>query len=291
MGLQFKFNVILAGCFVFGLAVSSVLFYQVSRSEAIEQVQSQIDVMRAQALSVRKYTSDEIQPLLADQSAVQFLPQTVPSFSAQTVFRSFRERFPDFYYKEAALNPTNPSDLAKDWEVELIETLRKNPNMDRDVRIRQTDNGPYYTVSYPLTIRNKDCLVCHSTPDVAPPSMVALYGNKNGFGWQLNETVGAQIFSVPMSIADRKIWRNFGLFLGITSFIFLVLLVLLDVLLHRMVIVPVRNMAKTAEEVSLGDTTVPEYDYKSPDEIGSLSKSFNRMRRSLDSALKMLESS
>ncbi len=291
MGLQFKFNVILAGCFVFGLAVSSVLFYQVSRSEAIEQVQSQIDVMRAQALSVRKYTSDEIQPLLADQSAVQFLPQTVPSFSAQTVFRSFRERFPDFYYKEAALNPTNPSDLAKDWEVELIETLRKNPNMDRDVRIRQTDNGPYYTVSYPLTIRNKDCLVCHSTPDVAPPSMVALYGNKNGFGWQLNETVGAQIFSVPMSIADRKIWRNFGLFLGITSFIFLVLLVLLDVLLHRMVIVPVRNMAKTAEEVSLGDTSVPEYDYKSPDEIGSLSKSFNRMRRSLDSALKMLESS
>ena len=291
MGLQFKFNVILAGCFVFGLAVSSVLFYQVSRSEAIEQVQSQIDVMRAQALSVRKYTSDEIQPLMADQSAVQFLPQTVPSFSAQTVFRSFRERFPDFYYKEAALNPTNPSDLAKDWEVELIETLRKNPNMDRDVRIRQTDNGPYYTVSYPLTIRNKDCLVCHSTPDVAPPSMVALYGNKNGFGWQLNETVGAQIFSVPMSIADRKIWRNFGLFLGITSFIFLVLLVLLDVLLHRMVIVPVRNMAKTAEEVSLGDTSVPEYDYKSPDEIGSLSKSFNRMRRSLDSALKMLESS
>ncbi len=111
--LQFKFNVILAGCFVLGLAVSSLIFYQVSRNEAIEQLQSQIDVMRSQALSVRKYTSEEIQPLLADQSAVQFLPQTVPSFSAQTVFRSFRDRFPDFFYKEAALNPTNPSDLAR----------------------------------------------------------------------------------------------------------------------------------------------------------------------------------
>lgn len=289
MGLQFKFNVILAGCFVIGLAISSIVFYQLSRAEAIEQLQSQIDVMRAQALSVRKYTSDEIQPLLADQSAVQFLPQTVPSFSAQTVFRSFRDRFPDFYYKEAALNPTNPSDRAKDWEVELIEALRKNPSLERDVRIRQTDNGPYYTVSYPLTIRNRECLVCHSTPDKAPPSMVALYGDKNGFGWQLNETVGAQIFSVPMSIADKKIWQNFGLFLGITSAIFLALLVLLDVLLHRMVIVPVRSMAKTAEQVSLGDTSAAEYDYESQDEIGSLSKSFNRMRRSLDSALKMLE--
>lgn len=289
MGLQFKFNVILAGCFVLGLAISSVLFYQVSRNEAIEQLQSQIDVMRSQALSVRKYTSDEIQPLLADQSAVQFLPQTVPSFSAQTVFRSFREHFPDFFYKEAALNPTNPSDLAKDWEVELIETLRKNPQLERDVRIRQTPAGAYYTVSYPLTIRNKDCLTCHSTPEAAPPSMVALYGNKNGFGWQLNETVGAQIFSVPMSIADTKIWRSFGLFVGITSAIFLVLLVLLDVLLHKMVIVPVRSMAQTAEQVSLGDTSAPEYTYESSNEIGSLSQSFNRMRRSLDSALKMLE--
>lgn len=291
MGLQFKFNMILAGVFVLGLAVSSILFYQVSRNEAMEQLQSQIDVMRAQALSVRKYTSDEIQPLLADQSAVQFLPQTVPSFSAQTVFRAFRERFPDFFYKEAALNPTNPSDLAKDWEVELIENLRKNPQLERDVRIRNTPTGAYYTVSYPLTIRNKDCLVCHSTPEAAPASMVALYGNKNGFGWQLNETVGAQIISVPMSIADSKIWKSFALFLGITSVIFLVLLVLLDVLLYQMVIVPVRTMAKTAEQVSLGDTSAPEYAYESSNEIGSLSSSFNRMRRSLDSALKMLESS
>jgi HAMP domain-containing protein len=291
MGLQFKFNVILAGCFVLGLAISSVIFYQVSRNEAIEQLQSQIEVMRSQALSVRKYTSEEIQPLLADQSAVQFLPQTVPSFSAQTVFRSFRDRFPDFFYKEAALNPTNQSDLAKDWEVELIETLRKNPQLERDVRVRQTPTGAYYTVSYPLTIRNKDCLVCHSTPEAAPPSMVALYGSKNGFGWQLNETVGAQIFSVPMSIADAKIWRSFGLFVGITSTIFLALLVLLDVLLHKMVIVPVSSMAKTAERVSLGDTAAPEYTYESSNEIGSLSQSFNRMRRSLDSALKMLENS
>lgn len=289
MGLQLKFNIILAACFVVGLAVSSVLFYQVSKSEAIEQLQSQIDVMRSQALSVRKYTSDEIQPLLADQSTVQFLPQSIPSFSAQTVFRNFRASFPDFFYKEAALNPTNPADLAKDWEVEIIEMLRKNPSVERDIRIRDTPAGAFYTVTYPLVIRNKDCLICHSTPEAAPPSMVALYGNKNGFGWKLGETIGAQIFSVPMSIASNKIWRSFGLFLGITSFIFLVLIVLLDILLYRMVIQPVRAMASTAEQVSLGEADVAEYEYKSPDEIGSLSKSFNRMRRSLDSALKMLE--
>jgi protein-histidine pros-kinase len=289
MGLQLKFNLILVVTFLIGLALSSFVFYQLSRSEAMEQLQSQIDVIRAQALSVRRYTAEEIQPLLADQSSVQFLPQTVPSFSAQTVFRSFRERYPQFFYKEAALNPTNPSDQAKGWEVEVIEALRKNPGMDRDVRIRDTENGQVYTATYPLVIRNADCLSCHSTPDKAPPSLIALYGSKNGFGWKLNETIGAQIISVPMANADAKIWRNFILFISITSAIFLCLLVLLDVMLHRLVIRPVRNMAATAEKVSMGDASVPEYEYPAADEVGSLSRSFNRMRRSLDSAMKMLE--
>ena len=123
MGLQLKFNLILAACFLFGLVVSSILFYQLSRREAIDQLQSQIDVIRAQALSVRRYTSEEIQPLLADQSSVQFLPQTIPSFSAQTVFRNFRAAYPQFFYKEAALNPTNPSDLAKDWPKGMVDQV------------------------------------------------------------------------------------------------------------------------------------------------------------------------
>src|SRR5215813_5961317 len=147
VGLKLKFNLLLAACFLSGLLLSSLIFYQLSRREALEQLQAQIDVLRAQALSIRRYTSEEIQPLLADQSTVQFLPQTVPSFSAQTVFRNFRERYPQFFYKEAALNPTNPSDQAKDWEVEIIEALRKNPGMDRDIRVRNTDSGAFYTAT------------------------------------------------------------------------------------------------------------------------------------------------
>ena len=129
MGLGLRFNIILAACYVVGLGLSLWPFYQLSRNEAIEQLQSQIDVLRAEALSVRKYTSDEIRPLLDDQSAIQFLPQTIPSFSAQTVFRNFRSMYPLYSYKEAALNPTNPTDLAKDWEKEIIEKLsRKSAN-------------------------------------------------------------------------------------------------------------------------------------------------------------------
>jgi HAMP domain-containing protein len=289
VGLRLKFNIILAVCYLLGLSLSIYPFYQISRREAMEQLQSQIDVLRAQALSIRRYTSEEIQPLLAEHSSIQFLPQTVPSFSAQTAFRNFRGFYPQFFYKEAALNPTNPADLARDWERELIEKLRANPELTKDVSFQTIDNRSHYTATYPLVIRDESCLTCHSTPDRAPTSMVALYGNKNGFGWKLNETIGAQIISVPTDIAEGSIWRNLGLFVGTSSIIFLVLLILLNILLNRYVISPVTRMAKTAEAVSMGDASVAEFEYPGSDEIASLSRSFNRMRRSLDSALKMLE--
>lgn len=289
MGLGLRFNIILAACYLAGLALSLWPFYQLSRREAIEQLQAQIDVLRAQALSVRKYTSDEIRPLLDDQSTIQFLPQTIPSFSAQTVFRNFRNFYPQYSYKEAALNPTNPADLAKDWEKELLEKLIANPDIDKDISIRTTEAGPQYTVTYPLMIRDGSCLACHSTPEKAPPSLVALYGAKNGFGWKLNETVIAQIISIPMSATDAKVWRNLMLFVGISSGIFLVLLVLLNVLLNRYVISPVNRMAKIAEAYSMGEPSIPEFEYPGSDEVASLSRSFNRMRRSLDYAMKMLD--
>jgi HAMP domain-containing protein len=289
VGLRLKFNIILAVCYLLGLSLSIYPFYQISRQEAMDQLQSQIDVLRAQALSIRRYTSEEIQPLLAEHSSVQFLPQTIPSFSAQTAFRNFRGFYPQFFYKEAALNPTNPADLARDWEREVIEKLRANSDLTKDVSFQTIDNRSHYTATYPLVIKDESCLTCHSTPDKAPPSMVALYGNKNGFGWKLNETIGAQIISVPMDIAEGSIWRNLGLFVGTSSVIFLVLLILLNILLNRYVISPVTRMAKTAEAVSMGDASVAEFEFPGSDEIASLSRSFNRMRRSLDSALKMLE--
>jgi protein-histidine pros-kinase len=288
MRLQLKFNLILAACFVLGLALAAYPFYLSSRNQAIDQLTSQIAVLRAEAMSIRYYTQTEVQPLLAEQSELQFLPQTVPAYSAHTAFRNFHERFPQFFYKEASLNPTNPSDLAANWEVDIIQYLKSNPGIDHDARIRNSDNGSYYTVSYPLLLDSEACMICHSDPDKAPASLVSLYGKKNGFGYKYKDMIAAQIISVPMSSAQDRIWRSFWLFIGITSLIFLFLLVLLDVLLNYMVVKPLKRVAEMAQQVSMGDSSVPEYEHASRDEVGSLTNSFNRMRRSLDSAMKML---
>jgi protein-histidine pros-kinase len=39
----------------------------------------------------------------------------------------------------------------------------------------------------------------------------------------------------------------------------------------------------------MGETSSPEFEYAGSDEVASLSRSFNRMRRSLDLAMKYLE--
>lgn len=289
MGLRLKFNLILAFCFLLGLTASAVLLYRVSRESALQQLHAQIGVLRAQALAIRRYTQEEIRPLLSDMSDIQFLPQTVPSFSAQTAFASFRDSYPQFYYKEAALNPTNPSDLAQPWERELIERLRADPSLAEVVEIRDGGDGAKYTVAFPLAIKSEACLACHSTPEKAPASMIALYGNQNGFGWKMNEIIGAQIFSVPLQVAEAQTWQNLKLMIGAMSAIFLLLLIMINALLSRMVITPVMKMASITERVSMGDSSQPEYVHPGSDEIATLSQSFNRMRRSLDNAMKMLE--
>ncbi len=104
----------------------------------------------------------------------------------------------------------------------------------------------------------------------------------------MNEAVGAQIVSVPMHVALAQAQRSFLYFLGGLTLVFLVTMVALNVLLRLMVVRPAREIAHMADEVSLGKGDVPEYTPKGKDEIASLAELFNRMRRSLANAMKLL---
>jgi hypothetical protein len=68
---------------------------------------------------------------------------------------------------------------------------------------RETPSGPSLFVSAPIKVDDKSCLECHSTPDRAPPEMVKLYGNVNGFGWKEGDVIGAQIVSVPAAVSEK----------------------------------------------------------------------------------------
>ncbi len=71
--------------------------------------------------------------------------------------------------------------------------------------------------------------------------------------------------------------------------IFAITLLLLNLLLHYIVVKPIRRIAARASEISTGNLDVPEFEVRGRDEIASLATSFNRMRRSLASAMKLLD--
>ena len=101
-----------------GYAADTIL-----KANAREEVIDKARIMRASALAMRGYTANEIRPLLQQLNTNEFLPHTVPSFAAQTNFAELQKSFRNYSYREATLNPTNPRDLATQWEADIIQAL------------------------------------------------------------------------------------------------------------------------------------------------------------------------
>lgn len=289
MKLRIKFNLVLGIASLTGIALTALLVHQVLKQNAREAVLDSARVMMESALAVRSYTVAEIRPLLALQQKRQFLPQSVPAYAAHRYIANLQQEHDDYNYREAALNPTNPADRAADWEADIIQWFKSNNAETELIGTRETPTGPSLYLSRPIKITDAKCLACHSTPTNAPKTMVAMYGESNGFGWQLNEIVGAQIVSVPMSIPLERADQAFKIFMGLLIGVFALIVILLNVMLDFVVVRPVKNLSEQADQVSLGALETSELEVKGDDEIASLAQSFNRMHRSLVSAVKMLD--
>jgi len=289
MKLMAKFNLVLIGVCSVGLALAGYLSFNILRHNAQEEVVQHAGMMLEAALAIRGYTVGEIRPLLAPQLKKKFLPQTVPAYAATQNFNILRQKHPEYSYKEATLNPTNPRDRAADWETDIVEAFRNDPGRTEVIGDRMTPTGRVLYLARPITIKKGGCLVCHSTVSAAPKSMLALYGDANGFGWKMNETVGAQIVTVPMSYPIQKAENAFKVFMGSLTGIFVFIIIVLNIMLRAIVIKPVTSMAKISDEISKGNMEAEEFREAGKDEISVLGGAFNRMRRSLEKAIKMLE--
>jgi protein-histidine pros-kinase len=290
MKLLVKFNLIFVLMAALGVAVSATISRNMLQAQAQEEVVGTARILMEQAVAVRGYTSSQITQLLAEQMKVEFLPQSVPSYSATEVLAAVQARHPEYGYKEATLNPTNPRDRAAGWEVDIVNRFRSNAELNEFVGQRDTPTGPSLYVSRPMRITDGACLRCHSSVDAAPPTMVAKYGPANGFGWQLGEVIGAQVVSVPMALPLQRAGQSFRLFVGSLIGVFLVVGIVLNLTIWMVVVRPVARLSALADRVSQGDLAAPDLDARSHDEIGNLAAAFARMRPRAVQAMQMLES-
>ena len=288
MGLRLKFNLVLLAVFALGLGVTGTVSHELLHQNARAEVLRSAGVMMEAALSMRSYTVGHVRDKLR-QVEDEFLPEGVPAFAATEIMNQLRKKYPDYSYKEAALNPTNPRDRAVEWEADIVNAFRANAAQVDVSGVRMTPTGPSLYLARPFQIKDPACLACHTTPDLAPPGMVKLYGPNNGFGWKLNEVIGAQIVSVPMALPIENANRAFYFFMASLGAVFLVLFIILNVMLSLLIVRPITRMSAAADKISTGDMDIPEFGEKGRDEVALLGRAFNRMRRSLEKAISLID--
>jgi hypothetical protein len=241
MGLRTKFNLGILFVSLSTLSLAGFYIHSVLQNNAREEVLQSARIMMESAIAVREYTVTEIKPLLVIQQTRKFIPQIVPAYAAAEYANRFQKKHPEYNYKEATLNPTNPDNKAADWEADIVQWFRDHKDAEEFVGEREGPAGRQLYLGRPITIKNPACLNCHDTAENAPRTLVDTYGSENGFGWKVGETIGTQVVSVPMSVPIARADKTLLTIMIALCGVFVALFILLNGLLHFLVLKPVKE--------------------------------------------------
>ena len=245
---------------------------QMLERNAQEETLQHARFLLEKALAVRSYTSTQVAPLLETQMKYAFLPQSVPAFSATEVLAKIQKNHPEYAYKEATLNPTNPRDRAVEWEADVIAEFRNvagharssSASATRRPAARSTSRGRSRSPTAPAcaaTARWRPRRARWSTSTARPTASAG----------SSNEVVGAQMVSVPMAVPLARAAAGLGAVHGharrrCSS----PSRVALNLMLWWLVIRPVTRLSRLADRVSLGELGAPSFALGARDEIGRL---------------------
>lgn len=255
-----KLTVILLLVFMAGSAIGGLVLSKSLEHRAEEKVVSEGILLMESIKAVRLYTDQQVRPLLERQlGEEEFVPEVVPAYSARRVFENLQAENPSYAemaYREAVLNPTNPADQADAFETSLIDQFLASPNSSPNELSgfrALPDRGLVFYSARPIRIEQASCLRCHGAPEAAPQAMLDLYGRENGFGWDLNKTIGTQIVYVPAAEVFSAARQAFSSVMGIFFLVFAIALLCLNWLLKPTVIQPIQYLARLSQRLAADD--------------------------------------
>jgi signal transduction histidine kinase/DNA-binding response OmpR family regulator len=285
-----QFTLLLTLIFLGGIILSGITLSEAMQRKAEDEIITKAEILTQTMNAVRSYTSEHITPLLQDQleTSPTFVREVVPAFSAREVFENFRHQpeYRNFFYKEATLNPTNYKDKANEFETNLIEKFRQQPDLTKLSGYRNIAGANQFYTARPLQVKSASCLQCHSRPSVAPKSQIVSFGGENGFNWQLNEIVAAQTVYVPSDEVFAKGHQYLALAMSIFVSIFAAVVLLINGLLKWRVIRPLNQLtaiarsltgSMTAEQVNQFESARITRVARRADEPGQLARAFQHM--------------
>ena len=289
LGSQFTFLLTLV--FLAGILLSGITLWNTLRHAAEEEITTRASILMETIDSARNYTIHHVSPLLQNSLKTKstFLPEAIPAFAAREIFERFRD-LPDyhgFFYKEAAPNPSNIRDRADRFETEIVEQFRRQPDLSELSGYRKTAGSTLFYIARPLAMKEASCLQCHGKPADAPKGQIAIYGDRTGFGWKLDEVVATQMIYVPADEVFAHSRRNMVPVMSIFTAMFAVAVLSINRWLKRRVIQPLKQLTAIAHQVSTSPITAEQagaFDVpqiakvaQRGDEPGQLARTFQDM--------------
>jgi len=283
MRLQTKFGIFWGLIVFLGITGFSALMYKNTTDKAIQHAQEKAEIVLAEVEAIQDYFKEVVRPKMYNLIPEDdFMVETMStSYVAREVAKRFNKITPEYYFKQAAINPRNPLNQADSLETEVIKEFNRNPQMKEWRGTVNKDGKKYYYVMRPFAMEEL-CLRCHGNPENAPKYIVDAYGAENGFGLKLGEIPGVKAIGIPVEAAfadARKDFLNIMMFgLPIMSVLFF----LVFLLFRKTVIGNLRKITGTFTDIANNSNGIGrQIEVKSRDEIGLLTEAFNKMSLNL----------
>lgn len=287
MTFRLKANLIFVPTALICLSLAAFGLARSLHGEQITAARKQAALLTASADVAARYTQDEVRPLVSADGHhdILFIPQATPFYAIQAQARLLSAKLPDYSLRQVVLDPVGATDRPTDWEHSEIMALRATPGTGPVTREIDGANGHQLVLITPLQMTDGACGTCYPSRAAAPVGVIDAFGGNPGFDRKLGEIVGATFASAPLPWPGLP--TSIILWLSLLG---LGLLLALNVILTLVILRPLERITAIADRVSLGERDVAEFDAAGSTEIASLKKSFNRLRRSAEVAVSLLES-
>ncbi|MEN8141016.1 MAG: DUF3365 domain-containing protein [Thermodesulfobacteriota bacterium] len=288
MGIRVRFLIMMGILSLLALVAMGWSSYEFSRRAALDEAQNKAEIIFNYILAQRTFYKKDQSPLISELvEKDRFYPNLMSGFYAnRKTFDYFNNKMPGFVLKYASTNPLLESNKADNDELMIIEEFKSKPELTRKQGTINKNGNAFFYRAMPLKVDKKSCLRCHGDPIDAPKDQVEIYGSTNGYNWKMGDLASTLIIYIPIAEAISQARQAALMILAIGAGGLLFTMFIIGIFLERGVAVPLEQLNRRTEEISLGKNLDTPLPIKSKDEIGSLSRAIDRLRISVGRMLR-----
>ena len=287
MSIRIRFLVLIGILSLFATIGIAYASYQFSLNNAMTEAKSKGQLVFDYLSSSREYFKTHMRPKVFEiLPRGKFIPELISGFTlTRGISDAFHKKNPDYTFKQATVDPLHLANKADQEDLKIIDTFKNNPKKTFDEGTITKKGQSYYFFAQPIKISSPKCLRCHGDPKTAPPEQIETYGSEHGYNWKLGEIASAYIVYVPLQKALNQAKKSALNLVMIGAAGILLMMLILWIFFSMYVIKPVTMLEKRATEISLGKNLNEPIETQANDEIGSLARSVDRLRISVEKML------